>query len=241
MDFQGKVVLVSGAGGGIGRQYALFFASKQAKIVVNDIGKTKSGERTADLVVAEIQKSGGTAVANYDSVEMGEKIVQQAIDSFGRIDIVINNAGVLRDISFLKMKESDWDIIMKVHLKGAFAITRAAWPHFRKQNFGRVINTSSTAGVYGNFGQVNYGTAKMGLHGFTRTLHKEGTSKNIYTNSIVPMAATPMTETVMGKELLQVIDAKNIVPFVGFLCHETTKVSGRIFELGGGWISELRW
>lgn len=149
-------------------------------------------------MVAEIQKSGGTAVANYDSVEMGEKIVQQAIDSFGRIDIVINNAGVLRDISFLKMKESDWDIIMKVHLKGAFAITRAAWPHFRKQNFGRVINTSSTAGVYGNFGQVNYGTAKMGLHGFTRTLHKEGTSKNIYTNSIVPMAATPMTETVMG-------------------------------------------
>jgi len=241
MNFNNRVVIVSGAGGGLGREYAIFFASKGASVVVNDIGKTKSNEYTADLVVKEITSVGGKAIANYDSVEKGDNIVNQAIKVFGKIDIVINNAGILRDVSFVKMKESDWDLIMKVHLKGAFSITRAAWPHFKKQGFGRVINTSSSAGVYGNFGQVNYGTAKMGLHGFTRTLHKEGSGKNIYTNSIVPTAATAMTETVMSKEMLTIVDSKNIIPMVAYLCHESSIISGRIFELGGGWISELRW
>lgn len=240
MNFNNRVAVITGAGGGIGREYALLFAAKGASILVNDLGKTKAGENTADLVVKEITSKGGKAAANYDSVEFGEKIVDQAVKTFGRIDIIINNAGILRDISFGKMKESDWDIIMKVHLKGAFAMTRAAWPHFRNQNYGRIINTSSTSGVYGSFGQANYGTAKLGLHGLTRTLHKEGAGKNIYTNSICPSAATAMTKTVMSKELLDVIDPKNIAPFVAFLCHESTKISGRIFELGAGWISELR-
>lgn len=240
LNFNNRVAIITGAGGGIGREYALLFASRGASVLVNDLGKTKAGEHTADLVVKEITSKGGKAAANYDSVELGEKIVDQAIKTFGRIDIIVNNAGILRDISFGKMKESDWDAIMKVHLKGAFAITRAAWPHFRNQSYGRIINTSSTSGIYGSFGQANYATAKLGLHGLTRTLHKEGAAKNVFCNSIAPTAATSMTETVMSKELLQVIDPKNIAPFVAFLCHESTKISGRLFELGAGWISELR-
>ena len=170
LRFDGRVAIVTGGGQGIGKQYALFFSSRGASVLVNDLGKDKSGNSTAEQVASQIVKSGGKAAANKDSVDQGEKIVKQCIDTFGRVDIIINNAGILRDVSFGKMKESDWDMIMKVHLKGSFSVTRAAWPHLRNQGYGRIINTGSTAGLYGNFGQVNYSAAKLGLHGFTRAV-----------------------------------------------------------------------
>ena len=163
LRFDGRVVVVTGAGGGLGKQYALFFASRGAKVVVNDLGGSlkgrliiKSGTGTAtkaaDKVVEEIRGNGGTAVANYDSVEFGEKIIKTAVDAFGKVDVIINNAGILRDISMGKMKESDWDLVQKVHLKGAYSVTRAAWNLFRDQKYGRVINTCSSSGIYGSFG-----------------------------------------------------------------------------------------
>ena len=171
LRFDDKVAIVTGAGAGLGREYALLLASRGAKVVVNDLGGSFKGEganaKAADKVVEEIKSKGGIAVANYDSVEFGEKIVKTAVDAFGTVDIVINNAGILRDISFQKMSELDWDLIMKVHLKGSFSVSRAAWNIMREKNYGRIINTSSSAGLYGSFGQVNYSTAKMGLHGFS--------------------------------------------------------------------------
>ena len=199
LRFDNRVVLVTGAGNGLGREYALFFASRGAKVVVNDLGGSHTGtgasSRAADLVVEEIKAKGGQAVANYDSVEFGEKIIDTAVKTFGRIDVVINNAGILRDISFQKMSELDWDLIMKVHMKGAFSVTIAAWNIMREQGYGRIINTCSSSGLYGSFGQANYSAAKLGLHGLTLTLAKEGEKRNILINSIAPYAASRMTAT----------------------------------------------
>lgn len=171
LRFDGKVAIVTGAGAGIGRHYALYLASRGAKVVVNDLGGSFKGEgansKAADLVVEEIKKAGGIAVGNYDSVEFGEKIVKTAVDAFGTVDIVINNAGILRDVSFQKMTDLDWDLIMKVHLKGTFSVTRAAWNIMREKGYGRIVNTSSSSGLFGAFGQANYSTAKMGIHGFS--------------------------------------------------------------------------
>lgn len=197
LRFDDKVVVVTGAGGGIGREYALFFASKGAKVVVNDLGTSHTGvgassNNSADKVVAEIKAKGGVAVANYDSVEFGDKIIKTALDNFKRIDILINNAGILRDISFQKMKDEDWNLIFKVHVYGAYSCTRAAWNAMREQGYGRIINTSSAAGLFGSFGQVNYSAAKLALHGFTQSLAKEGVKKNILVNTIAPLAATRM-------------------------------------------------
>lgn len=156
MRFDGKVAIVTGAGAGLGRAYSLFLASRGAKVVVNDLGGSFKGEgansKAADVVVDEIKKAGGQAVANYDSVEFGDKIVKTAVDAFGTVDIVINNAGILRDVSFQKMSEQDWDLIIKVHLKGSFSVTRAAWNIMREKGYGRIINTSSSAGIFGAFG-----------------------------------------------------------------------------------------
>jgi 3-hydroxyacyl-CoA dehydrogenase/3a,7a,12a-trihydroxy-5b-cholest-24-enoyl-CoA hydratase len=158
LRFDGKVAIVTGAGNGLGRVYALLLASRGAKVVVNDLGgsvsgtETKNQARPADVVVDEIKKAGGQAVANYDSVEFGDKIVKTAVDAFGTVDIVVNNAGILRDASFMKMTELDWDLIMKVHLKGAFSVTRAAWNIMREKGYGRIINTGSSSGIYGSFG-----------------------------------------------------------------------------------------
>lgn len=156
LRFDGKVAIVTGAGAGLGKAYALLLASRGAKVVVNDLGGSFKGEggssKVADVVVNEIKKNGGIAVANYDSVEFGDKIVKTAVDAFGTVDIVINNAGILRDVSFMKMTENDWDLIMKVHLKGTFSVTKAAWNIMREKNYGRIINTGSSSGLFGSFG-----------------------------------------------------------------------------------------
>src|SRR3954468_15015121 len=169
LRFDGKVVVITGAGAGLGRSHALLFAKRGAKVVVNDLGGTHTGtgksSAAADKVVTEIKEAGGTAVANYDSVEDGDKIIKTAVDSFGRIDIIINNAGILRDVSFKKMTQQDWDLVYKVHVLGAMKVTHAAWNLMNDQGYGRIVNTSSAAGIYGNFGQANYAMAKLGIHG----------------------------------------------------------------------------
>jgi 3-hydroxyacyl-CoA dehydrogenase/3a,7a,12a-trihydroxy-5b-cholest-24-enoyl-CoA hydratase len=245
LRFDGRVAIVTGAGGGLGKTYALLFASKGAKVVVNDLGTSFQGEgkssKAADVVVDEIKKLGGEAVANYDSVEDGDKIVKTALDTWGRVDIVINNAGILRDCSFLKMQDKDWDLIYRVHLKGSYSVTKAAWPHMREQGYGRIIMTSSAAGIYGNFGQANYSAAKLGLLGLAKTLALEGEKRNVFVNTIAPMAGSRMTETVMPPDLLQALKTEYVAPLVAYLCHESCSENGQLFEVGAGWVSKLRW
>ncbi|KAK0701656.1 hypothetical protein B0T26DRAFT_734163 [Lasiosphaeria miniovina] len=246
LRYDGQVVVVTGAGGGLGKAYATFFASRGASVVVNDLGGSFKGEgassKAADVVVDEIKTAGGKAVANYNSVEDGDKIIETAIKSFGRIDILINNAGILRDVSFKNMKDADWDLIFKVHVQGSYKCARAAWPHFRKQKYGRVINTASAAGLFGNFGQANYSAAKLAMVGFTETLAKEGAKYNIISNVIAPIAASRMTETVMPPDLLALMRPEWVVPLVAVLVHKNnTSESGSIFEVGGGHIAKLRW
>ena len=246
LRYDGQVVVVTGAGGGLGKAYATFFASRGASVVVNDLGGSFKGEggstKAADVVVNEIKAGGGKAVANYDSVEDGDKIIDTAIKAFGRIDILINNAGILRDISFKNMKDADWDLIFKVHVKGSYKCARAAWPHFRKQKYGRVINTASAAGLFGNFGQANYSAAKLGMVGFTETLAKEGAKYNIIANVIAPVAASRMTETIMPPDILALMKPEWVVPLVAVLVHKNnTSESGSIFEVGGGHMAKLRW
>ena len=245
LRFDNRGVVVTGAGSGLGRAYALEFAKRGAKVVVNDLGVSRTGEgvsgRAADIVVADIKKIGGVAVANYDSVELGDNIIQTAIKNFGRVDIVINNAGILRDVSMLKMTDKDWNLIMKIHLKGSFAVTRAAWKYMKENNYGRIINTSSGSGIYGNFGQANYSAAKLGLHGFTQTIAKEGEKYNIKVNSISPSAASRMTEDLFTPDMLALLVPEKVVPLVVYLAHESNNETGGLFEVAGGYIGRLRW
>eukprot|EP00004_Rigifila_ramosa_P006943 TRINITY_DN1786_c0_g1_i1.p1 TRINITY_DN1786_c0_g1~~TRINITY_DN1786_c0_g1_i1.p1 ORF type:complete len:320 (-),score=81.09 TRINITY_DN1786_c0_g1_i1:37-945(-) len=245
LRYDGRVAVVTGAGGGLGRTYALLFASRGAKVVVNDLGGSHSGEgkgsAAADKVVAEIKAAGGQAVANYDSVEDGDKIIKTAIDNFGRVDIVINNAGILRDVSFSKMKDVDWDLIFRVHCTGAYKVTKAAWPYMLEQGYGRIIMTSSAAGIYGNFGQANYSAAKLALYGFANTLSKEGRKKNVFCNTIAPVAGSRMTATVLPPDLLESLKPEHVASVVAYLCHESSTENGGLFELGAGWCAKLRW
>ncbi|KAF3354447.1 UPF0202 protein KRE33 [Verticillium dahliae VDG1] len=245
LRFDDQVVVVTGAGGGLGKVYALFFASRGASVVVNDLGGSFKGEGTsskaADVVVNEIKAAGGKAVANYNSVEDGDKIIETAIQAFGRIDILINNAGILRDISFKNMTDQDWDLIMKVHVRGAYKCARAAWPHFRKQKYGRVINTASAAGLFGSFGQANYSAAKLAMVGFTETLAKEGAKYNILSNVIAPIAASRMTETVMPPDVLENLKPDWVVPLVAVLVHKSNTENGTIWEVGAGHVAKFRW
>jgi len=245
LRFDGRVAVVTGAGGGLGRTYALLFGLRGAKVVVNDLGTSTAGagksSAAADKVVAEIKAAGGVAVPDYNSVEDGDKIIQTAIDNFGRIDILINNAGILRDVSFIKMKDEEWDIIYRVHVYGAYKCSRAAWPHMQKNKYGRIVMTSSAAGIYGNFGQANYSAAKLSLVGFSNTLAKEGASKNIHCNAIAPVAGSRMTATVMPPELVEALKPEYVVPLVGFLCHESCEENGGLFEVGAGCVARLRW
>nr|CAB3254232.1 peroxisomal multifunctional enzyme type 2 [Phallusia mammillata] len=245
LRFDGKVVLVTGAGAGLGKVYAIEFAKRGAYVVVNDLGSTPGGvgksAKVADQVVEEIQRNGGKAVANYDSVEFGAKLVQTALDNFGKIDVVINNAGILRDRSFARMTEQEWDLILKIHLKGSFSVTKAAWDHMKKQGYGRIIMTSSPSGIYGNFGQSNYSAAKMGLVGFANTLALEGQKYGIHVNTIAPTAWTRLTESLMPPSSEKELRPEYIMPLVVYLCHDSCTENGGLFDLGGGLISKLRW
>ncbi len=245
LRFDGRVAVVTGAGGGLGRAYARLLAARGAQVVVNDPGASLAGEgenrRPADRVVEEITSAGGEGVASYDSVEVGERIVQQALDQFGRIDIVINNAGILRDRTFHKMTLEEWEAVYRVHLFGAFRVTHAAWPHFRSQQYGRVVMTSSSSGIFGNFGQANYAAMKLGQMGLANTLALEGERYNIRVNTIAPYAGSRMTEGLMPPDLFAALAPERVAPLVVFLCHERCPVSGKKYEVGGNWMAELRW
>jgi len=220
ISFEGKVVIVTGAGSGLGREYALEFARRGASVVVNDLGVARDGsgstKNAADAVVTEIKNSGGKAVANYDSVatpEGGINIVKTAVDTFGTVDVLVNNAGFLRDKSMMKMTADEWDAIMSVHLRGAFCVTQPALAVMREHNYGRIMVTSSTSGIFGNFGQINYGSAKMGLVGFMNVLKLEASKFNVHVNAIAPTAYSRMTENLIPKELAPKLQAKSMSPW----------------------------
>ncbi len=242
--FDGKVVVVTGAGNGLGRAHALGFAKAGAKVVVNDLGGSHRGEgqspAAADQVVADIRAAGGEAVANYDSVEAGERIVQAALDAFGRIDVLVNNAGILRDVSFAKLTAEDWELVYRVHVLGALKTTQAAWPHFRAQKSGRVLFTTSAAGLYGNFGQANYAAAKMALVGLANTLAIEGEKNNIRVNTIAPIAGSRLTETVLPSDLIAALKPELVTPLVLRLCHDSFTETGGLYEVGGGFFAKVR-
>jgi NAD(P)-dependent dehydrogenase (short-subunit alcohol dehydrogenase family) len=245
LGFDGKVAIITGAGGGLGRQHALLLASRGALVVINDLGGAVDGSGSdkgaAERVVDEVKALGGEAVANTSSVatpEGGAAIVQTAIDAYGRVDIVINNAGILRDKSFHNMEPDLMNPVFDVHLKGAFHVTQPAWVRMREQGYGRIVSTSSAAGIFGNFGQTNYGAAKMGLVGFTRVLAVEGAKYNIKANTIAPLALTRMTENLMGA-LGDKLDPGLVSPLVAFLAHDDCPVSGQTFSVGGGRVAHV--
>jgi NAD(P)-dependent dehydrogenase (short-subunit alcohol dehydrogenase family) len=245
LGFDGKVAIITGAGGGLGREHALMMARRGALIVVNDLGGAVDGSGSdkgaAQLVVDEITAAGGEAVANADSVatpEGGAAIVQTAVDAFGTVDIVINNAGILRDKAFHNMGPDLVDPVIDVHLRGAFNVTQPAWKLMREQGYGRIVSTSSAAGVFGNFGQANYGAAKMGLVGFTNVLAVEGAKYDIKANAIAPLALTRMTEDLLGP-LGEKVKPDLVSPLVTYLAHETCESSGRVYSVGGGRVAEV--
>jgi NAD(P)-dependent dehydrogenase (short-subunit alcohol dehydrogenase family) len=238
--FDGRSAIVTGAGAGLGRVYALSLAERGANVVVNDLGGDRhgSGEGSrwpADKVVEEIKSAGGEAVANYDSVatpEGGENIVKTALDAYGKVDILINNAGILRDKSFMKMEPENWKVVMGVHLDGAYNVTRPAFRVMRENHYGRIVVTTSSAGLYGNFGQANYAAAKMGLIGLMNTLKLEGAKYNIKINAIAPMAFSRMTEDVMTPEMAKNTSPEFVAPMVVYLCSEEFSDSGQIYFAG---------
>ncbi|MEB3051084.1 SDR family oxidoreductase [Mycolicibacter sp. MYC123] len=238
---QDRVVVVTGAGGGLGRDYALTLAREGACVVVNDLGGardgTGAGHNMADHVVAEIKEAGGRAVANYDSVadpDGAANIIKTAIDEFGKVDGVVSNAGILRDGTFHKMTFENWNAVLQVHLYGGYNVVRAAWPHFREQSYGRVVVATSTSGLFGNFGQANYGAAKLGLVGMINTLAIEGAKYNIKANAIAPIAATRMTEDILPPEVLAKLKPEYVAPVVAYLCTEEVPETGSVFIAGGG-------
>ncbi len=245
LGFEGRVAIVTGGGGGLGREHALEFARRGARVVVNDLGGSVDGSGAdnspAQQVVAEIEALGGEAVANGDSVATqagGEAIVASAIEAFGQVDIVVNNAGILRDKTFHNMTDDLISPVIDVHLKGAFYVTRPAWLHMREQGYGRVINTSSNSGLLGNFGQTNYAAAKMGLVGLTRVLAAEGAKYNIRANAIAPVAKTRMTEDLLGA-MADSLDPAMVTPLVMWLAHESNETSGNVYSAAGGTIARF--
>ena len=246
LGFDGKVAIITGAGGGLGRQHALLLASRGALVVVNDLGGALDGSGSdkgaAQKVVDEIVALGGVAVADTNSVstpEGGAAIVKSAVDAYGRVDIVINNAGILRDKSFHNLTPDLMNPVFDVHLKGAFHVTQPAFVLMREQGYGRIISTSSAAGVFGNFGQANYGAAKMGLVGFMRVLAVEGAKYNIKANAIAPLALTRMTESLFSGAMADKLQPGLISPIVAFLAHEDCPVSGEVYSVGGGRVARV--
>lgn len=243
---QDRVIVVTGAGGGLGREYALTLAGEGASVVVNDLGGARdgsgAGSAMADGVVDEIKAAGGRAVANYDSVATEEgaaNIVKTALDEFGAIHGVVSNAGILRDGTFHKMTYDNWHAVQQVHLYGGYNITRAAWPHFREQGYGRIVVATSTSGLFGNFGQANYGAAKLGLVGLINTLALEGAKYNIHSNAIAPIAATRMTADIASEAVLEQLPPAFVSPVVGYLCTDESTDNGSVFVVGGGKVQRV--
>jgi NAD(P)-dependent dehydrogenase (short-subunit alcohol dehydrogenase family) len=238
--FDGKVAIVTGAGGGLGRAHALELARRGAKVVVNDLGGSVDGSggssEAAKKVVEEVKALGGQAISNGASVTDDAGVAglaKQTLDAFGRIDILINNAGVLRDKSFSKMEVKDFAFVLDVHLMGAVKVTKACWETMKTQQYGRIVMTSSSSGLYGNFGQTNYGAAKLGLVGFMNTLKLEGQKDNIRVNALAPVAATRMTENLMPPQALEMLKPEYVTPGVIHLVSEEAP-NGVILTAGGG-------
>lgn len=244
ISFTGRVAVVTGAGAGLGREYAIEFAKRDARVVVNDVGgarnDTGKGRAAADEVVEEIKAFGGEAVPNYDNVATvmgGENIIKTAVEAFGKVDILINNAGIVRDKTFVNMEEESWDAVMNVHVKGAYCLSRPAFKSMKDQGYGRIVMTSSGAGLFGNFGQANYGAAKMALVGLTNVLRLEGERYNIKVNTVVPNAATKMSGSAMTLEMIERLKPCHIAPAVLYLCSEECLDSGMYINVFGGYIS----
>jgi NAD(P)-dependent dehydrogenase (short-subunit alcohol dehydrogenase family) len=238
--FDGKVAIVTGSGGGLGRQHALELARRGAKVVVNDLGGSVDGSGggsdAANKVVEEIKALGGEAIANGSSVtdDVGVALmVKQAMDAWGRIDILVANAGILRDKTFAKMEIADFQVVLDVHLLGTVKPAKAVWEIMREQNYGRIVVTTSSSGLYGNFGQSNYGAAKLGIVGFMNTLKLEGQKNNIHVNAIAPVAATRMTENLMPPNVLEMLKPEYVTPGVVFLASEEAP-TGVILSAGAG-------
>jgi NAD(P)-dependent dehydrogenase (short-subunit alcohol dehydrogenase family) len=246
LRFDDRVAIVTGAGHGLGRSHALLLADRGAKVVVNDLGGALDGTGAstgpAADVVELITKNGGQAVASTDNVATPEgaaAIVAAAVEAFGKIDIVVNNAGILRDKSFGKMTVEDFDNVLAVHVRGSYLVSRAAYPYMKEAGYGRVVNTSSPAGLFGNFGQANYSTAKMGLVGLTKTIGIEGARNGIRANAIAPIAWTRMTEAILPAEFEAKFSPERVSALVAYLVHDSCEVTGEVFSVGGGRVARV--
>lgn len=245
VDFSDRVAIITGAGGGLGRSHALLLASLGAAVVVNDLGGTVSGDGSshsaADAVVAEIEAAGGTAVADYNSVaapESARAIVEHALAEFGSVDVLINNAGILRDRTFVNMSIEEMHSVLDVHLRGAFYVSQPALAHMKERRYGRIVMTSSASGILGNFGQANYGAAKMGLVGLMNVIALEGAKYGVKVNAIAPIAATRMTEGLLG-EVFEYFQPELVSPAVAYLASEACEITSEVWSVGGGSVSRI--
>ncbi|KUP96539.1 SDR family oxidoreductase [Thermobifida cellulosilytica] len=237
LRFDGRVAVITGAGHGLGRSHALGFAARGAKVVVNDLDA-----QAAAAVADRIRAHGGSALAHTADIsteEGAQSLVEEADDAFGRVDVIVNNAGILRDRSFRNISAREWDEVLAVHLRGSFLVTRAAFERLREQGYGRIVNTTSPSGLFGNFGQSNYSAAKMGLVGLTKTLAIEGAKYDINVNAIAPLAYTRMTRDLFPADAAAVLSPEKVTPLVLWLAHEDCPTTGEVYSVGGGRIARV--